>query len=64
MVLARKPEGPRRRWDDNISIDCKEYGGRMWPGLIWLRIGKSGDYGNDPSCSIKCWKSLDEVRTY
>jgi len=34
---------PRRRWDDNIKIDPLEGDGEAWIGLIWLRIGKSGE---------------------
>jgi hypothetical protein len=30
------------RWEDNIKIELKERGGRVWSGFIWLRIG-TGD---------------------
>jgi hypothetical protein len=34
----------RRRWADNIKMDIREigWGGVVWIGLIWLRIGTSG----------------------
>ena len=42
--VGRRPRGrPRRRWDDNIKIDPLEGDGEAWIGLIWLRIGKSGE---------------------
>jgi hypothetical protein len=49
-VLVGKPEGrrplrrPRRRWVDNIKMDLREigWGGVVWTGSIWLRIGTSG----------------------
>jgi hypothetical protein len=43
-ILVGKPEGkrplgrPRRRWVDNIKMDCRE-NGMVWIRLIWLRIG-------------------------
>jgi hypothetical protein len=45
-----KPEGkrplgrPRRRWEDNIRMYSREigWGGVVWTGLMWLRIGTSG----------------------
>jgi hypothetical protein len=46
-LLVGKPEGkrplgrPTRRWVDNIKMDLR-YGGVIWTGLIWLRIGTSG----------------------
>jgi hypothetical protein len=33
---------PKRRWEDNIRIDLREIGGKVWTGFIWLRIGTSG----------------------
>jgi hypothetical protein len=50
-ILVGKPEGkrplgrPRHRWVDNIKIDLREIGwdGVDWIGLIWLRIGTSGE---------------------
>jgi hypothetical protein len=36
---------PRRRLVDNIKMDLREIGwdGVEWIGLIWLRIGTSGE---------------------
>jgi hypothetical protein len=48
--------GPRRRWDNNIKMDLKEWDGEAWTGLLWLRIGTGGgrcECGNEPSGSIK-----------
>ena len=37
---TRRPLGkPRRRWEDNISMDLKEIGINTRIGLIRLRIG-------------------------
>jgi hypothetical protein len=33
---------PRHRWEDNIRMDCKKWGGKLWTGCICLRIGTSG----------------------
>jgi hypothetical protein len=47
--LVGKPEGkrrngrPRRRWVDNIRMDLERWDGVMWTGLVWLRIGTSGE---------------------
>ena len=33
----------------------------LWTGLNWLRIGQvagTGECGNEPSGSIKCWEFL------
>jgi hypothetical protein len=39
----KRPLGkPRRRWEDNIGMDLREVGGKVWTGFIWLRIGTSG----------------------
>jgi hypothetical protein len=44
-VLIGKPEGkrplerPKCRWEDEIRIDLKETGWRVWSGYSWLRIG-------------------------
>jgi len=49
-VLLGKPEGKRalgryrRRWEDNIKMDLREWDGGPWTGLIWLRIGTGGRY--------------------
>jgi hypothetical protein len=42
---GRRPFGrPRHRWEDNINMDLKEIGGRLWPGWSWLSIGTSGGF--------------------
>jgi hypothetical protein len=49
-VLVGKPEGkrplgrPRRRWEDGIKMDLGEigWGGGVWSGFTWLRIGTIG----------------------
>ena len=33
---------PRRRWEENITMDLQEVGWGAWTGLIWLRIGTGG----------------------
>jgi len=33
---------PRRRWKMILKWILKEQGGRLWTGLIWLRIGTCG----------------------
>jgi hypothetical protein len=41
---GRRPLGrPRCRWMDNIKVDLGEIGWRVLTGLIWLRIGTSGE---------------------
>ena len=48
-LLVGKPEGRRplgrhrRRLEDNIKMDLQEVGLGVWTGLIWLRIGTSGE---------------------
>jgi hypothetical protein len=48
-LLVGKPEGrrplgrPIRTWVDNIRMDLGEMAGVVWTGLIWLRIGTSGE---------------------
>jgi hypothetical protein len=34
--------GPRSRWVDNIKMDLVD-DGMVWTGLVWLRIGTSGE---------------------
>jgi hypothetical protein len=47
-VLVMRPEGkrplgrPRRRWENTIKRILKKWDGKVWSGLIWLRIGISG----------------------
>jgi hypothetical protein len=39
----RRPLGrPRRRWEDNIKMDIREFGSGAWTGSIWLKIGTGG----------------------
>jgi hypothetical protein len=45
-----KPEGkrpvgkPKCRWEDNMKMGLREICMEIvWTGLIWLRIGASGD---------------------
>jgi hypothetical protein len=33
----------RHRWKDNIKIDIKKLGVKMWTAFIWIRIWTSGD---------------------
>jgi hypothetical protein len=50
-ILVGKPEGKiplgrrRHRWEDNIKMDLREigWGGVVWTGLIWFRIGSIGE---------------------
>jgi hypothetical protein len=45
-LLVGKPEArgrPRSRWVDNIKMDLQEKDGVVWTGLVWLRIGTSGE---------------------
>jgi hypothetical protein len=47
-ILFGKPvrKGPlgrhRRRWEDNIRMDLREWSEKLWTGFIWLRIETSG----------------------
>jgi len=41
-VLVGKPEGPRRRRENNIKMDLQEVGCGVWTRLGWLRIGTGG----------------------
>jgi hypothetical protein len=47
-ILVGKPEGkrplrrPRHRWGDNIRMDIREIGWKVWTGCIWLRIVTNG----------------------
>jgi hypothetical protein len=48
-LLVGEPEGrsplgrSRRRWIDNIKMDLVELNEVVWIGLVWLRIGVSGE---------------------
>jgi hypothetical protein len=47
-ILVGKPEGKRplgrarRRWKGNTRMILGKWGGKMWTGCLWLRIGTSG----------------------
>jgi hypothetical protein len=47
-ILVGKPDGKiplgksRGRWENNIRMNLRGKGGRVWTGCIWLRIGTSG----------------------
>jgi hypothetical protein len=49
-ALVRKAEGrrplerPRRRWEDNIKMNVRDFegGGGLRTGSIWFRIGTRG----------------------
>ena len=49
-VLVGKPEGkrplgtPRRRWEDNITMDLQEVECKNMDCIIWLRIGTAGGH--------------------
>jgi hypothetical protein len=49
-ILVGKPGGkrplgrPKRKWVDNIKMDLREIGWDGLSGLIWLRIGTSGEF--------------------
>jgi hypothetical protein len=52
-VLVAKPERkrplgrPRHRWEDGIRMNLREtgwgWGGGVWIGFDWLRIGTGGE---------------------
>jgi hypothetical protein len=48
--LVGKPDGKRPlgrhggRWEDNIRKDLRERDVKLWTGLMWLRIGTSGEF--------------------
>ena len=49
-ILVGKPEEkrplgrPRRRLEENITMDLQEVGWGAWTGLIWLRTGTGGGH--------------------
>ena len=49
-VLVGKPEGkrplgrPRRRWEDNIKMDLREWEGVVGTGWSCFRIGTGGGH--------------------
>jgi hypothetical protein len=48
-LIAGKPDGnlpqgrPKRRWVNYIKVDLGEFVWVMWTGLVWLRMGRSGE---------------------
>jgi hypothetical protein len=67
-VLLGKREGkgplgrPRRKWEDNITMDLQEVGCR---GMDWIGMALERDVagycecGSEPAGSIKCGEFLD-----
>jgi hypothetical protein len=60
QVLVENPEGMRpfgRPSHRGVNmLDFKHWDGKMWNGLIWLRIGQVAVFcvhGNESSASIK-----------
>jgi hypothetical protein len=47
-VLVGKPDGKRplgrrrHRWEDQVKLNLREIGWRVWSGFTWLRIVSSG----------------------
>jgi len=47
MVVVGRAEGkrplgrPLSRWEGTIKIILKEWDGRVWTGLVWLRVKTS-----------------------
>jgi hypothetical protein len=67
-ILTGKPEGkrpvgrPRLRWGIMLEWILRKYGGKLWTGCIWLRMGpvaSSCEHGNETMPSIKDRKFLD-----
>jgi hypothetical protein len=48
-------------WENNIKMDLKKEGGKLWSGCIWLiRLGTGCyEHVNKPTDSIKGRKFLD-----
>jgi hypothetical protein len=39
----KRPLGrPRREWENNIRMELREYGMKMWNGFVWIRVATSG----------------------
>jgi hypothetical protein len=53
---------PKRRWKDNIRMDLREIGWKLWTGFIWIRIGVN-EHGNETLGSIK-GKEFDWLSEY
>jgi hypothetical protein len=70
-LLVGKPEGKRplgrqkRRWVDNIKLDLGEIG---WGGVDWIGLdqdrGKSSEFGNELSASMKCWETIEWLHNW
>jgi hypothetical protein len=41
-LKGRELERPRRRLEDNIRLDLRKQGGKVWSAFIWFRTGTSG----------------------
>jgi len=42
---SKRPLGrPRRRWEDNITMDIQEVGCGVWTGSSWLGLGTDGGH--------------------
>jgi hypothetical protein len=65
-ILMGKPEGkrplgrPRRRWEDNITMDLGEI---AWRGMGWNNMAQDRDQWrslvNMVMSSITCWEILE-----
>jgi len=64
---VKKPLGRAMlNWEGNIKMAFKNYDGRVWAGLIWLRIQKSGgllEQRTEHLLSFNCWSFLDCLKT-
>jgi hypothetical protein len=56
----------RDHWEDQgvggwtiLKWNLERQDGMVWIGLSWLRIGTSGEHGNELSGSIKFWEILE-----
>jgi hypothetical protein len=64
-ILLRKTEGktplgrPRRVWADNIKMDLRDIGWRVWTGLGYRPVARSCEYDIEPSGYIKFWEFLE-----
>ena len=64
-VLVGKPEGkrplgrPRRRWEDNITLDLQEVG---CGGMDWIELAQDRDrWGGTCECGNEHW-GLHKIR--
>jgi hypothetical protein len=48
-ILVGKPEEKsplgtsRHKWEDNVRMDLREIGEKVWNGYVWFRIESSGE---------------------